>query len=158
MEIYLLRHAIAEDRKPHGSDAARELTAEGREKLRRVLERARKAEVQPSLILTSPLVRAVQTASMAAAALGCDTVVKTPALEPDSSPQLVWEQIRERRNERAVLLAGHEPLLSAAVAWMLGASSLAVDMKKSALVRLDCARIDAAPKGVLKWMLTPGVS
>jgi len=51
MQIYLLRHGIAEDAQPRQSDSERALTEEGREKLRRVLKRARLAEVAPELIL-----------------------------------------------------------------------------------------------------------
>ncbi len=66
MEVYILRHGIAEKTRAGGSDAERALTQEGRQKLRQVLRLARSAEVNPSLILTSPLVRAVQTAEVAA--------------------------------------------------------------------------------------------
>ena len=54
VSIYLLRHAIAEDARPGMSDRERALTDEGRERLRRVLKRARAAGVVPSLILSSP--------------------------------------------------------------------------------------------------------
>ena len=49
MELYLLRHGIAEDRAPSGRDADRRLTEEGRDKLRRILERAHSAGAQPSV-------------------------------------------------------------------------------------------------------------
>ena len=67
MQIYLLRHGIAEDGTP---DSDRALTAEGREKLRRVLARARSADVAPTLILSSPYRRAVETADVAVDLLG----------------------------------------------------------------------------------------
>ena len=69
MEIYLLRHGIAADAKPGQSDASRALTEEGREKLARVLGRAGKAGMSPSLILSSPLRRAIETAEVAAQTL-----------------------------------------------------------------------------------------
>ena len=62
MQIYLLRHGIAEDAKPGRPDSERALTDEGRAKLRRVLKRARTADVTPSLILSSPYRRAMETA------------------------------------------------------------------------------------------------
>jgi len=65
MQIHLGRHGIAEDAKPGGSDAERKLTEEGKQKLRRVLKRARDTGVSPSLIATSPLVRAAETAEIA---------------------------------------------------------------------------------------------
>jgi hypothetical protein len=54
MQIYLLRHGIAEDAKPGHPDSERPLTAEGRDKLRRVLKRGQTADLDPSLILSSP--------------------------------------------------------------------------------------------------------
>ncbi len=159
MEIYLLRHAIAEDAAPGHPDAERALTAEGRDKLRRVLKRARQAEVSPTLILSSPYRRALETAQMAAEALGYEgRLVHCPALVPDASPHDVWDEIRSRRGERAVLLASHEPLMSSTAALLLGSPALQVDMKKAALVRIDCERLGGDPRGVLKWMLTPAVA
>jgi len=58
MQVYLLRHGIAEGKSAKGGDAARELTAEGRAELKHVLKAAAKAGVKPALILTSPYVRA----------------------------------------------------------------------------------------------------
>lgn len=156
MEIYILRHGIAENQRPGHSDAERSLTGEGRDKLRLVLGRAREAEVLPSLILTSPLIRAVQTAEIAGEILGYQQkIIRTEALLPSSAPHEVWEEIRGRRNETGLLLAGHEPQLSQLVAFLLGTAALQVDMKKGALVRIDVDQFSGNPRGVLKWMLTP---
>jgi phosphohistidine phosphatase len=155
MEIYLLRHGIAEDRAASGRDADRRLTDEGRDKLRRILERAHAADVVPTLILASPLRRALETAEIAAHALGyAGRIVRTPALTPESSPPQVWEAIRERRTELAVLLAGHEPLFSATAAYLLGSTQAMIHFRKGALVRIDADASAAAPRGVLEWMLT----
>jgi phosphohistidine phosphatase len=152
MEIYLLRHGIAEDGYP---DAQRALTAEGKEKLRKVLKRS---GAKPSLILTSPYRRAVETAEIAAEVLGyTDEIERANALTPDGSPTGVWDEIRAHKGETAILLASHEPLMSATVAHFLGSPGLHVDMKKAALVRVDVDRLGPQPLGVLKWMLAPGV-
>jgi phosphohistidine phosphatase len=156
VQIYLLRHGIAEDGTP---DSERALTAEGREKLRRVLARARGADAAPSLILSSPYRRALETAEVAVEALGYrGKVVKTRALVPDASPFDAWQEIRQRPGEPAILLASHEPLMSSLAAFLLDSPALVVDMKKAALVRVDCERIGPEPKGVLKWMLTPATA
>ena len=159
MQIYLLRHGIAEEGKPRQPDAERALTDEGREKLRRVLKRARAADVAPGVIISSPYRRAVETADEAVDALGYKgKVVLSPALIPDGSPAGVWDEIRARRDESSILLSSHEPLMSSTVAYLLGAPALMVDMKKAALVRIDCEGFSAAPRGVLKWMLTPALA
>jgi phosphohistidine phosphatase len=156
MQIYLLRHGIADNSTP---DSERALTAEGREKLRRVRARARAADVAPSLILSSPYRRALETAEVAVEMLGYPgKVVKTRALVPDASPFDAWDEIRKRPGEPAILLASHEPLMSSLAAFLLASPALLVDMKKAALVRVDCERIGPEPKGVLKWMLTPATA
>ena len=84
MEIYLLRHGIAEDRSSTGRDSDRRLTDEGRAKLRRVLERVHQAGVRPSLILSSPYKRALETAEIAAHELGYEgRIVRTDAISPE---------------------------------------------------------------------------
>lgn len=155
MRIYVLRHGIAEDAPPAGSDADRALTQDGKRKLRAVLERVRRAGVHPDVILTSPLKRAVETAELAASILGVkNDSIRTNALAPSSSPERVWKEIRARQAAE-ILLAGHEPLLSTLVAFLLGCPSLQVRMKKAALVSLEIEAELAQPQGVLLWMLTP---
>jgi phosphohistidine phosphatase len=159
MEIYLLRHGIAEDGHPGLKDADRALTPEGRKKLERVLARAHAADVKPGLILSSPLRRAIETAEIAAKSLAYKgKIVHTQALVPGAPPSQLWEELRARQDETAILLASHEPLTSAAVAFLLNAPTLQVDMKKAGLVRIDCDRLGAEPRGVLKWYLTPATA
>ena len=159
MQIYLLRHGIAENGEPGRPDSERALTGEGREKLRRVLQRTRDAGTAPSLILSSPYRRALETAEVAVEVLGYQAkVVKTRALVPEASPFDTWEEIRRRLEESAILLASHEPLMSSLAAFLLASPALAVDMKKAALVRVDCGHLSPQPKGVLKWMLTPATA
>jgi phosphohistidine phosphatase len=155
MEIYILRHGIADEAKAGVPDAERALTEAGREKLRAVLEQAHAAGVKPSIILTSPYRRALQTANVAAQVLRCNKILEDAVLVPDSAPKAVWDLIGSHRREPAVLLAGHEPLLGMTVGYLLGAPALQVDLKKAALVRIDQESFGGAPRGVLKWMLTP---
>jgi phosphohistidine phosphatase len=158
MQIYLLRHGLAEEPRPGSSDSDRALTSEGRDKLRRVLKQARRAGAAPSLILSSPYRRALETADVAVEVLGYGgKVVRTRALTPEASPFGAWEEIRARRDEPAILLASHEPLMSSMVAFLLTSPALQVDMKKAALVRVDCDGFGPEARGVLKWMLTPAV-
>ena len=80
------------------------------------------------------------------------------ALVPDASPHELWEEIRSRRGESAILLASHEPLMSSAAAYLLGCPTLQVEMKKAALLRVDCERFGGDPRSMLKWMLTPALA
>jgi phosphohistidine phosphatase len=158
MQLYLLRHGIADDPKPGRPDSERALTDEGRAKLRRVLKRARSADVNPSLIVSSPYRRAVETAEVAVEVLRyAGEIEKSRAFVPETQPREAWEEIRLHSSEDSVLITSHEPLLSSLTAYVLGAPSVQVDMKKAALVRIDLDRFGAEPRGVLKWMLTPGL-
>ena len=158
MLIYILRHGIAEEAAPRGSDADRRLTENGRDKLEAVLKTARRAGVRPELILSSPLVRAVETAEMGRKILEVESPVHiTPLLTPEGIPQNVWDEIRGFRKLDSVLLAGHEPLLSHLTAWLLGAPSLQIHMTKAALVAVDLDTFGNHARGVLKWMITPKI-
>ena len=76
----------------------------------------------------------------------------------EASPSDAWDEIRSRKDERAILLASHEPLMSSMAAFLLGSPAMQIDMKKAALIRIDCDGFGPEPRGVLKWMLTPAVS
>ena len=156
MEVYLLRHGIAEDAHSGMSDADRALTQDGRRKLRRALEAAAQADVRPSLILTSPLKRAIETAEIAEEALGYKgKLVRTQALSPGSNPQEAWAEIRSRRNESAIMLVGHNPLFGALGGYLIGAPDAQIDMKKGAILRIDFEHFPPQPRGTLRWLLIP---
>ena len=156
MEVYLFRHGIAEDARPGHADPARELTAEGRRKTAAVAKTLRDAGVSASLILTSPYVRAVQTARIAAEELGYKAdLAETKALIPNGTPEGVWDELRQHRSETAVLLAGHEPLMGHLAAYLLNCPALKIDVRKAAMIRIDIDRFAGAPHGILRWVITP---
>jgi phosphohistidine phosphatase len=155
MQVHLLRHGIAEDGHAGLSDSERALTQEGRKKLRQVLQTAAKAGVKPTLMLTSPLKRAVQTAEIAKRVLGYQgEVLQTKTLAPGSSVEQVWDEIRTHKNELSVLLAGHNPMFEHLAGYLLGHADLKMEFKKGALLRVDIESFGAAPRGVLRWCLT----
>jgi phosphohistidine phosphatase len=156
MELYIFRHGIAADAVAGQPDADRALTDAGRKKTAEVVRTARRAGVDPSLIVSSPYLRAIQTARIAADEFGYrGEMLRTETLVPHGTPEDVWSELRDYRDERAVLVAGHEPLLSQLVAWLLAAPELRVDMKKAAMVRLDLESFGPVPHGTLRWMITP---
>jgi phosphohistidine phosphatase len=159
MEIFLLRHGIAEDPRSGMSDPERALTREGRDKLKRVLKRAQEAGVAPTLILSSPYRRAIETAEIAAESLAYKgEIVHTQALLPNASPADTWNQIRTHNGEDTILLASHEPLMSALLAHLLNSPALRTDFKKGALARLEAESTGPAPRCALKWLLTPALA
>ncbi len=154
MELYLMRHGIAEDGEPGSPDSARRLTEEGKVKAAGVLKLAKKAGVQPDLILSSPYVRAMETAQIAKDVLGvAGEIVELPALVPHGTPENVWRDIRDYGDYSTILLAGHEPLMGHLAGYLLNAPSLVVEVKKASVIRIDFAGTGPSPRGVLRWML-----
>jgi phosphohistidine phosphatase len=155
MEIYILRHGIAEDAPAGQPDSERSLTSDGRKKLRSVLRAAASGGLAPSLIMSSPYKRALQTAQLAAEILEYQgDLLRTKALEPNSAPKGVWDEIRVHKDEARILLVGHEPLFGRLMAYLLGSPNLQVDFKKGAMACIELDRFPAEPHGVLRWMLT----
>ena len=154
MQVYLLRHGIAEESRAAKADANRELTPDGRRKLKDTLRVAASAEMKPTLVLTSPLVRAVQTAEIASSILSYkQEILRTKALLPGSSPEQVWEEVRVHREEAELLLVGHDPLFTRLAGYLLGAPELHIDFKKGAILRVDFDSFSSQPRGLLRWFL-----
>jgi phosphohistidine phosphatase len=155
MEIYILRHGVAEEPQTGQPDSERALTPDGRKKLRNVLRTAASAGAAPSLILSSPYKRALQTAQIAAELLDYKgELLRTKALEPGGAPKAVWDEIRVHKDEARILLVGHEPLFGRLTAYLLASPNLQVDFKKGAMACIELDRFPAEPHGVLRWMLT----
>jgi phosphohistidine phosphatase len=156
MDVFLLRHGIAENGRPGMPDSDRALTAEGRRKLREVLRTAQAARVSPDYILTSPYRRARETAEIAAEVLKFEgELLTTHALTPDSRPEAVWEEVRLHKDASQILLCGHEPLFSHLTAFLLDAAALRIDFKKGALARVEIDSFGPRPRGILRWFLAP---
>jgi phosphohistidine phosphatase len=156
-DLYLLRHGIAEERSAGRPDETRKLTEKGRRKLGQVLEAARAAGVRPGVVVSSPLVRAVQTAEMAVEILGGE-LERDEALSPDSNPEAVVAAARTRSRKGPVILVGHEPLLGRTATFLLQAPEGAIELKKAALACFETEMKPNRNASVLKWLLTPRVS
>lgn len=138
MEIWLLRHAVAEDRSTSGRDADRTLTEDGHRRARGLARGLAALEPGIALILCSPYARARQTAEPVARALKLSSSLReTRALEPERDPDDVLAEVRSEGVE-SVLLVGHEPHMGALLGRLVaGRPGLAMPMKKAALARLS---------------------
>ncbi|MBC8165254.1 MAG: phosphohistidine phosphatase SixA [Bryobacteraceae bacterium] len=156
MKLYLIRHGISEEAREGMNDEDRQLTNEGRQELISTLRSARATGFDATLILTSPLVRAVQTAEIAARELGYrHELVPSRALIPEGRISDVWEEIRTHRDEKELLLASHNPLCASLVGYLLGTPRLTVRFRKGAILRVDFESFGPEPRGVLQWFLPP---
>ena len=139
----------------NGNDADRALTQDGRRKLRQVLKAASEAQVKPTLILSSSLKRAMQTAEIAKSVLEYkNEIVRSKALQPGARVEDVWQEIRTHKDEPALMLVGHNPQFAQLSGYLLGSSEVQVEFKKGALLRIDFEQFRAQPKGTLRWYLT----
>lgn len=134
MQLYLVRHAEAVERGEGLTDELRHLTRRGRKQAAKQARRLKKGKVRPGLIITSPLVRAVQTAELLAVDLGKETVVTAEAcLSAGADAAAVVALLRGAANKMSIMLVGHEPQLSALAAQLLGYEHVAPLAKGSCL-------------------------
>jgi phosphohistidine phosphatase len=156
MEIYFLRHGdagAAEGWK--GSDTERPLSKEGAARMER--EAAAIAQLRPTLnaILTSPLVRARQTAEIVAKKLHlAKMLVLDERLAPGFGPAALKEILEERRAFPGLMIVGHEPDFSRVISACIGGG--AVECKKGSLIRVDMDDLSSLT-GILVWLLPPRV-
>lgn len=162
MELLILRHAIALPRDPKRwpDDGKRPLTLEGVKRARRAALGLKRMAKRPALVLTSPLVRARDTAGIFAQAAGWPKAAECAALSPGGSPEDVLESLRRRGGKaQCVAVVGHQPHLGQLLALCLGgdARAEAFELKKSAVA---CVRFESSPRvrqGVLTALLPPRV-
>jgi phosphohistidine phosphatase len=152
LELYLLRHAHAGDAAEWvGDDSLRPLSAKGRrqaEKLGRYLVDLR---FEPDSILTSPKLRALETAQIVGDALGLGvTTDDRLAMGVDLE---MLENVLASDGGWRVMLVGHDPDFSELAASLVGAGYL--PLKKGALARIDLSLPLAPGCGTLRWMLPP---
>lgn len=132
MEIYLLRHGIAEDRSESGDDAHRVLTAQGIRQISHTALVMQTLHIQLDAIVTSPYYRTRQTADLIAHTFRVPPIVDE-RLSPGFDVQLLHYVLQQTRQSR-VLFVAHEPDLS----WIVwAASAQRVKFNRASLVRLS---------------------
>lgn len=155
MRLYIVRHAAAEERGIRWpNDADRPLTEEGRKRFRRLVEKLSDRGFRPSIIATSPYMRAFQTAEVMAKYVGGDPeVVKFSALEPDSKlgDLLRWS---ENRDDEQIAWIGHMPDVAELTAELIGTRAARIGFSKGAIAAIDFEDRPAPGRGILCWLAT----
>ncbi len=156
MNLYILRHGIAADRSSkYPDDNLRPLTRKGIDRMRREAKGMSAIGIAPDLIISSTLVRAVQTAEIVQQGLSAPPqMITTHALVPEAHPSQILRELAESHSTlSSVMVVGHEPHLSSLVSYILtGQVSWLINLKKGALCSID---LSPSGRGQLLWALAP---
>ncbi len=158
LSLYLVRHAIAAGRgDAWPDDTLRPLTQDGIAKFRRAARGLAEIGVEVDRILSSPLVRARQTADLLASALRDDPpIVETAALVPGGAFEDIVGAVSKCRGCAAIALVGHEPGIGDLAGRLIGASA-PLEFKKGAVCRIDFDAWPPATPGRLRWFVSPKI-
>jgi phosphohistidine phosphatase len=159
MIIYFLRHASAGQHKQNPTqDEKRPLDPDGIEQCRDMGRTLAAMNVDVDLVISSPLKRATQTASLVANELGYEGKVQLDAaLRHDASFEAFRRLLEKHAKLDAVMMVGHNPTLSEFLSLLIsdGASDEAVDLKKGAIAKIDLPGVNK--RGTLAWCITPKI-
>jgi phosphohistidine phosphatase len=156
LELYLVRHGIAENRgEDWPDDSKRPLTNSGIAKLRKQARGLVALDVTFDQIISSPLVRTRQTADVLAEVLkGKPPIATTDALAPAGTPAAVIQEIGRHARKARLALVGHEPNLGELAAQLIGAKA-PLEFKKGGICRIDFDVLPPKGVGALRWFVTP---
>ncbi len=133
MDLYILRHADAVDRAP--TDAQRELTPKGHTQAARVASFLSHPDRRPDLVLSSPFIRARQTAAAVAKACGVE-LIEVPWAACGMAPAMAQRELQAYANFETVLLCGHQPDLSHLISSYTAINEGLIDVRKASLTHL----------------------
>jgi phosphohistidine phosphatase len=161
MQLYIVRHGIAIDREDpkSPSDPERYLTAEGLKKTREVARGFAALKISPDVFLSSPYVRAMQTAEIFAEEIkfAKSKIKQTELLLPGAEPAAFFrELLRTSRSEESAICFGHAPQLDELIAFALGTKKDVTQLKKAGAACLELTRL-SPPAGSLVWVSTPKI-
>jgi len=160
MILYLIRHAIAVEAEGfEGEDSQRPLTPKGRRKMRSIAQGLKELEIRLDLILTSPYLRALQTAQILAKQfeLKEGQVSVSEHLAPAGYADQLLEEIRAQHGDlEGIALIGHEPYLSSLASVLItGDPHASIILKKGGICRMAIDEIQYGRCAELEWLLAP---
>lgn len=153
MDLIVFRHGIAKDRSGELADADRPLTKEGVNRTREAARGLAKQIDPPEAVLSSPKLRARQTAELLCDALGMEPELFAPLGENDLAAMI--DAIADR-SESSIVIVGHEPSLSAMIEVLVGGAARGgVRLKKAGAARVVVEGRMGPKRGTLMWLATP---
>jgi len=156
MNLYILRHASAGTRRANPViDVKRPLDKEGKQQCLLVGSFLNALNVQFDRIVSSPLKRALQTASLVGTEAGYDSKIEvSEALAPEATVQKFLDLVRGLDKYENVLIVGHNPTLTTFFGSLLSPSGrMNSRLRKGAIARIDCTRLP----GTLHWLVDPRI-
>jgi phosphohistidine phosphatase len=158
MQLYIVRHGIAIDREDPKCppDPERFLTPEGIEKAKQVARGVAEIGAVPDLMLSSPYVRAFQTAEIFATALefSKSKIRRSELLLPGAEPLQLFRELSRDKQSSSVFLFGHAPHLDDILATAVGSKHHITSLKKAGVALVELTRL-VPPSGQLLWLATP---
>ena len=161
MELYILRHGEAGQRSSQASDRIRPLTSAGKVEILEIAKALKIIGLKFDLVVTSPLKRAYDTAMIVSDIFKIGNKVQVwNELAPEGKRTEIYRKISQLREEDAVLIVGHQPLLGEIVNDMIHKakpSPCNLLLKKGGVVRLRLLSKSNIPRGELRWLLSPKI-
>jgi len=158
MLLYLMRHGIAEDRSILGSDAERQLTQRGTLRTAMVAKGLEKLGVKIDRIISSPYVRARQTAEIVGRITRHEEeIMLDERLVPQGRFHDVSDLIVENDDVERLMLVGHEPSMSEIISGLCAGGNLMIEVKKASVTAIEITRLRPQAEGTLLWSLPPKV-
>lgn len=157
MDLFILRHGKAGKSSGGPDDAARALTREGKDEIKQVARWMKAKNIRFDVIATSPLKRALETATVIASVTGQkDKTAVWDELAPGGDPDTVCYKASLQGEGAAVIIVGHEPALSGLVSRIIsGNEGGSIALSKGGLAKIRNYTFEARPSGELQWLLTP---
>lgn len=152
MNLILLRHGKAEDNHADG-DFSRALVEKGRKQSRRAARLLKAANILPDIVLTSPLVRARQTAEEFCQTAGIPGATIQGWIACGMTPETAMSELTAFRDFGSVAIVGHEPDFSELLEWLLGTSSGNIEVKKGAIASIQIN--PPSKRGTLTFLIPP---
>lgn len=160
-ELYIMRHGIAVERGTANylDDAKRPLTPEGKKKVQEITQGLIRLGLELHWVVSSPLVRAVETAELVADLLPANVPLDfCDALRPGGAPEDLVKFLAKHASRRRVMVVGHEPDLSELAARLMGAGRHAnLTFKKGGCCLITFDEFPPKSPGQLVWWLTPRI-
>lgn len=157
MDIYILRHAIAvPSGTPGYPDDNRPLTEEGIEKMKKNAGGIAKLINEVDEIISSPLIRALETARITASALKHEKeIIITEHLIAGSRLTGLYNFLLKYESSGSLMLVGHEPHLGYLASNLVGTTESVIEFKKGGICLIEIDKLPPVSPGILKWILTP---